>query len=244
MTRAFVVTTFHTGEPYLTAALMLKESCEKQGVLCIVKEVPPLSEDKPRGIALGRHRPTKKGIHKFPNELWHTKGRIVLEAMEETKLPVWWVDADALLINGELLINDTNYMIEHKIDFACHMYLTTNRKFSDVRYQGRLRWPAGGGMFFNHTIAATELIGHWDEMHKEFPDEDDQMTIERAMKATYYLTFMNLPIAYHQQFDDPHGEGLTPVFKQMQIRRNQGYLQDATLKKELHHGRQSSITNH
>ena len=222
----FCVTTFHTGEPYLSAAMLLKESCEKQGVTCLIKEVAPLPPDQPPRIRFGKPIPTKPGIHKFPNELWHTKGRIVIEAMGETGLPVWWVDADALLVDGETLKKDTEMMLKNKVDFGCHYFLSTNRKFSDVRYQGRLRWPSGGALFFNHTPAAKQLIVNWNEMHKQFPDEDDQMTIGRAMKATVYLSLLTLPIGYHQQFDDPHGEGLTPVFKQMQIRRNQKYIKE------------------
>ncbi len=237
----FCITTFHTGEPYLSAANMLADSCSKQGVHCIIKEVEALPPDKPDAIKLGKRPDRPEWAHTFPNELWHTKGRIALEAMEETGLPVWWVDADAILVDGDKLKKDTKYMVENNVDFACHMFkkpgvVRLGPSFNPMQdksnlatdfhrhYGTQLHWPAGGAYFFNNTPGTRDLIEHWDEMHKMFPDEDDQLTIERAMKATTYLSIFTLPIGYHQQYDDTRGRGKTPVFKQMQIRRNAGYL--------------------
>jgi hypothetical protein len=139
-------------------------------------------------------------------------------------VPVWYCDADGMLVDGDRLKKDTEALIADQVDFACHQYLSTNMHFSMRQYESRLHWPAGGSYFFNTTEKAKELLDKWDKTYLAMSNFDDQITMEEAWKDTYGLTMRNMPIEYHCEYDDPHGVGHTPVFKQMQVSRNTGYL--------------------
>jgi len=204
----FVVTTFWTDHPYRNyrgAAEALGKSCEAQGIRCIVKERPQLE------------------IHEH-EAIWAMKGPLIQEVMDETGLPVWWADADSLLIDGARLAKNTAELVERRIDLAYHMFETNKAPVAVSRYGAALHWPAMGSCFFNNTEKGREVIVHWEEMHQQFLTEDDQMTMERATKATCGITWRNMPPEYYQMYDDKRYVDRTPVFKQMQLRRNPGYL--------------------
>ncbi len=206
----FCITTFGTIDPYTAAAAKLKESCDFHDVTCLVQDWP---HDDRCTMERGRNP-----------ELWHQKGDAVLKMLNSKQMPMWWVDADALLIDGDRLKWDTIRLIRDNIDFACHMFGSMEKHSPKIEkiFGGRTHWPAGGALFFNDTAKARELIANWKRMHELFPLENDQLTLEHAMKSTVGLTTRTLPAEYYQMFD--HKTDKKPVFRQMQVFRNPGYL--------------------
>lgn len=200
----FVITAYGSTPMYEKAAMALRDSCLLSS-LGFWFQPWPHTDDK--------------------IEIWNQRHQVVTNALDKFGVPVWYVDADALLIDAQRLEQDTAKLIADKVDFACHMFECPANRIDRI-YKGKRHWPAGGALFFNNTENVRILLSHWHTMHRVFPDQDDQLTIEHALKATVGLTSRNMPPEYYQLFDDKRYADRTPVFKQMQVRRNPGYLKE------------------
>ena len=200
----FAITAYGSLPIYEDAARMLGATCKEAGIEYWFQKWPH-TEDK--------------------IEIWNQRHQVVRNALDKYGCPIWYVDVDALLIDSQRLKEDTDKLIADRIDFACHMFECPPRRLHRL-YGNRMHWPAGGALFFNNTAKVRELLKKWHVMHAVFPTEDDQMTIEHALKATVGLTTRTMPAEYYQMFDDKRYSELTPVFKQMQVRRNPGYLKE------------------
>lgn len=178
-----IISFYTIDTPYAELANRLRESCKTLGL-----------DYRIEGIE-------SKGSWEFNCA---TKARFILDQWRRLKVPVLWVDADALVRRKPSLLAGTD------ADFAVHKIE---------------RWEmASGTIYFNQTNHAQRLLERWGELCRLEPAVWDQHHLDAAweeMANLFPLKTIWLPQSYTKVFDRPilPGEDTQPVIEHFQASR-------------------------
>lgn len=116
------------------------------------------------------------------------KPAFILEKLEEFKRPVFWIDADAVLLKKPDLHSFLPY------DFSV--------RFMDLFQQDERYRLNTASLFVNYTPAARVLMSKWVDLcnHPDPPPFLDQMTLNTLLQ-THTLNLFPMPVAYCKIFD-------------------------------------------
>ena len=112
------------------------------------------------------------------------KPYFIQEMLRKFDMPVLYVDADAIFHRFPQLI------YELECDFAAHYFKGTQL--------------ASGTLYFKNSIPSFNLISYWKDNCKLFPQDPDQLNLQRAVEKPEWQNRINvtyLPPEYCKIFD-------------------------------------------
>lgn len=124
------------------------------------------------------------------------KATILLQAMQQCKTNVVWIDADAVVVQYPTLFD------------------TITNQFAAYFDKGKIL--KSGTLFFKYSDPNVEMIQHWIDSCQRDPTQWDQRVLQQVVNDLHPDT-LKLPHSYCKKFDQPTGE--SPVIMHNQASR-------------------------
>jgi len=133
----------------------------------------------------------------------HYKAEFVKKVRDIFKLPVVYVDIDAIIKKEPVLFDELD------CDISAHI----------LKHRLEQKEFLGGTIYINYTDKATEVVNKWVEKCSRVSELYEQVKLRQSIDETEGVKFEELPIEYCAIFDHQKVQGIEPVILHMQASR-------------------------